>query len=120
MYMTKSFSLVSFLFVFIIIGAESCVSHDFPPYTCGPDPVSYAQDVHPIVSAKCAIPDCHNGDNGADKNWTDFSLFQSKSKTARSYVIQRIMPPGNSAAGPLTQEEINAIACWVDQDSPNN
>jgi hypothetical protein len=117
--MTKSFSNFSLLFVAIIVLAESCVSHDFPPYVCAPNVVvSYANDVHPIVTTKCAIEGCHNGDNGGDKNWTDFDLFQSKSKTARFYVIQRIMPP--DGATPLTQDEINAIACWVDQDSPNN
>jgi hypothetical protein len=116
--MTKRFSIFSLLFVVVILITESCVSHDFPPYVCGTSPVSYAADVHPIVMNKCAVEGCHNGDNGADKNWTEFNLFQGKSKTARLYVIQRIMPPDD--ATPLTQEEINAIACWVDQDSPNN
>jgi hypothetical protein len=116
--MTKRFSIFSLLLVVVIMITESCVSHDFPPYVCNTGDVSYAADVHPIILAKCAVEGCHNGDNGADKKWTEFDLFHSKSKTARSYVIQRIMPP--DGATPLTQEEINSIACWVDQGSLKN
>lgn len=99
---------------------ESCVSHDFPSYTCSDPAVSYSSDIDPIIMAKCAISGCHNGDNGDNKNWTDFSLFQSKSDLVRFRVTNRIMPPPNSPAGPLNQEEINAIACWADQGAQNN
>lgn len=116
--MTKRLGIFSLLFFTVLLIAESCVNHDFPQYTCGPDPVSYSEDVNAIVMNRCAVSGCHNGDNGDDKNWTDFSLFQSKSETARAYVIDRIMPP--DGATPLTQEEVNTIACWVDQGSQNN
>jgi len=116
----RSFIFSFFSIVVLFVIQQSCVSHDFPSYTCPDEALSYAADIAPIVSTKCAIKDCHNGDNGAERNWTDFSLFQGKSEKVRSYVIHRVMPLSISAAGPLSQEEINKIACWVDQGAQNN
>jgi hypothetical protein len=119
--LTRSLKLL-FSFIVIMLMQESCVKHEFPSYTCPDEPVSYTADIHAIVSTKCAISGCHNGDNGADKKWSDFSLFQAKAKTGevKRRVVNRIMPPASSAAGPLTADEIAKIACWTDQGSPNN
>ena len=119
----QKFNILSlFITLMVLIIIDSCVSHDFPEYTCTNEAVSYALDVDPIVDTKCAITGCHNGDNGAEKNWTDFSLFQSKAESGivKFRVTNRIMPPADSPAGPLTQEEINTIACWADQGAQNN
>jgi hypothetical protein len=69
---------------------------------------------------KCAISGCHNGDNGASRNWTEFDKFQQHASTVKRYVVDHIMPPSGSPAGPLTQEQINTISCWVDQGAKNN
>lgn len=101
---------------------QGCSDDNVSLYSCPDDPVSYSSTVAPIVNMKCAISGCHNGDLGANLNWTDFGTFQDKAKSGivRTRVINRIMPPANSPAGPLTQEEINAIACWADQGANNN
>ena len=59
---------------------QSCVDHTLPEVNVDEclHTVSYASEVDPIVNTNCAITDCHNGDNGADKNWTVFSNFQSR------------------------------------------
>jgi hypothetical protein len=111
---------ITALIATVYITAESCVSHDFPEYTCSGETISFTDQVRPIITEKCAIPDCHNGDNGPDKNWTNFSLFQNKSAEAKRRVTHRIMPPAESTGGPLSQEQINTIACWVDQGSQDN
>jgi hypothetical protein len=110
------------LFAALAFLEPSCASHEFPSYTCLPEPVSYDTDIRPIILSKCAITDCHNGDNGADKNWTDFDLFQENAINGlvKYNVTNRIMPLASSTAGPLSQEQINAIACWVDQGAQNN
>jgi hypothetical protein len=110
------------LFAALVFLEPSCANHEFPSYTCLPEPVSYDAVVKPIIMTKCAITDCHNGDNGADKNWTDFALFQENAINGmvKYNVTHRVMPPAESTAGPLSQEQINAIACWVDQGSQNN
>jgi hypothetical protein len=122
--MTKFRTPVLFagLFVSLVFLEQSCASHEFPSYTCPPEAISFARDISPIIMAKCAIPDCHNGDNGADKNWTNFDLFQEHAKNGlvKSYVVNRIMPLSSSPQGPLSQDQINAIACWVDQGAQNN
>jgi hypothetical protein len=59
---------------------------------------------------------------GADLNWTNFEEFRERavSGLVKFRVTHHIMPPSNSPAGPLTQEQINALACWSDQGSPAN
>jgi hypothetical protein len=116
--MFKTISIQRLFMGFLLMAAVfgSCVSHEYVPYTCPDEPVSYAEDVDPIVKTKCAISGCHNGDNGDDKNWTDFEKFQAKSQTAKTKILNGTMPK----TGSLTQEEIATIACWVDQGSQNN
>ena len=104
----------------LLMMGESCVSHDFPSYTCVDPDVSYSADVDTIIKTKCTLPTCHNGDNGSDKNWTNFALFQSKSGEVKRRVTHRIMPPSNTPGEFLTQDEINTIACWVDQGANAN
>ena len=107
--------------VLLIILQGSCVSHDFPTYTCPDEPVSYDEQVHPIVTTKCAIQDCHGSDPDLP-NWADFDTFQegARNGNVKNYVVNRIMPPDFSHAGPLSQEQINIIACWVDQGAEKN
>lgn len=83
---------------------------------------TFAEDIRPIVETKCAISGCHNGDMGPALNWTNFEMFHQRvaSGLVKYRVTHRIMPPSFSPAGPLTQEQINAIACWADQGAPNN
>ena len=104
-----------------LIGFGSCVYHDFPQYVCDEE-MSFAEDVKPILSMKCAISGCHNGDMGPDLNWTNFEQFSKRvqSGLVKYRVTHRIMPPSFSPEGPLTQEQINTIACWADQGGLNN
>lgn len=119
-YRTPGYFLI--LFASLALLQESCASHEFPSYTCPTEPVSYITDVHPIIISKCAIPNCHNGDNGADKNWTNFELFQEEAINGLVHynVVNRIMPRAESTNGPLSQEQIAIIACWVDQGAQDN
>lgn len=103
---------------------QSCVYDELPePVPPGPcdAPVSYATQVQPIVSTNCAIPGCHNGDNGPDKNWTVFATFQSKSAQVKDRINRPAGTPGHMpAVGSITDDEIQTITCWVDQGAPNN
>jgi uncharacterized membrane protein len=118
--MNKNRSLLFFLasLMVMFLFGESCVSHDFPSYTCDGD-VNYADDVHTIVMTKCAISPCHGTDPDLP-DWSDFTTFQDHAAEVKRRVVERIMPPDDSPNGALTQEEINAIACWVDQGAQNN
>lgn len=107
------------LLCLLIMG--SCVYHDFPEYQCT-DVYSFQEDVRPIIETKCAISGCHNGDLGQDLNWSVFENFHARAASGlvKFRVTHRIMPPSSSPAGPLTQDQINAIACWTDQGALNN
>src|SRR5690606_17374227 len=104
-----------------VICLDGCVYHDLPEYSCV-QPYSFVADIKPIIETRCAISGCHNGDLGADKNWLNAEEFHKRvaSGLVKYRVTHRIMPPSFSPAGPLTQEQISAIACWTDQSAPNN
>jgi hypothetical protein len=110
------FFSASVLIIFLI--GESCVSHDFPLYTC-PNEVTYTNNVRTLVDTKCTVAPCH-GTNPDLPNWDDLSTLQQHADYVRQRVMERSMPPDGSPAGPLTQEEINTIACWVDAGAQNN
>ena len=119
--MRKSVASFLSIFCFGVIGLDSCVYHDFPDYACKEE-LSFTEDVQPIISTKCAISGCHNGDMGPDLNWTDFEQFSKRvqSGLVKYRVTNRIMPPAFSPEGPLTQQQINTIACWAEQGGVNN
>lgn len=89
---------------------------------CADEPVSFQDDVLTIINTKCAIPDCHNGSLGPDLVWTDYDKLKVRAESGilKFRVTNRIMPPSFSTAGPLSQDQINTIACWVDQGAENN
>jgi hypothetical protein len=100
-----------------IQGCENNGLPEPPPVIEGcPDPISFENDVRPIINTSCALPGCHNGDNGADKNWTVFSNFQSKRANVKDRITRPPGTPGHMpAVGALTPNEIQTIVCWVDQ-----
>jgi|SRR4051812_32191975 len=111
--------------VILMLLVNGCVKHDLePPITVDCTDfrtVSFATDVQPIIGANCAIPSCHNGDNGADINWTDPVKFQNHSSEAR----RRVMLPKTSAdhmprVGTISDDQIKLIVCWAEQGAPIN
>ena len=119
--MRKTVASILSIFCLGLIGLDSCVYHDLPDSVCTED-MSFAEDIKPIISTKCAISGCHNGDMGPDLNWTNFEQFSKRvqSGLVKYRVTHRIMPPSFSPEGPLTQDQINTIACWADQGGLNN
>ena len=113
-----AFATCSAIFLF-----QSCVDHNLPEPEVGgcSATVSFADEVNPIISTTCAIPGCHNGDNGADKNWTIFSNLQSNKDDVKDRITRPPGAPGHMpAVGSITDEQIQTIVCWVDQGAPNN
>jgi hypothetical protein len=108
-----------FCAVFVFAAAGSCADNDLADYCLD---YSYASSVNPIIMTKCAIEGCHNGDLGSSFKWTDFSLFQQKAQSGivKTKVVSRAMPPPESPKGPLTDDEIMVISCWVDWGAKNN
>jgi uncharacterized membrane protein len=119
--MSKSKSLFFFaasLVVIFLVG-ESCVSHDFPSYTCPDDDVSYTAEVRNIIDTKCTISPCHGTDPDLP-NWDELVTLQEHAEEVKRRVVDRIMPPANTPGELLSQEQINTIACWIDGGAQNN
>jgi SprB repeat len=82
----------------------------------GQTSVSFAADIHPIITKSCAISGCHNGDNGATRNWTVLANIQKNAQNIKTRTGNKSMP----LVGSLTAQEISLIACWVDDGANNN
>jgi len=110
-----------------VLSVQSCVDHKLPSrdgLSCSGEAVSYADDILPIINTKCAIVGdggCHNGGNGADRDWRDFSLVQSHAMEIKNRITRT---PGTAGympkIGSLSDEQIRLISCWVDQGAQNN
>ena len=76
--------------------------------------VSFAGAISPIIQAKCAVSGCHNG-----TQFPDFRVFKNVHDNAgqiKTLTGNRTMPQ----EGSLTQNEIDLIACWVDDGALDN
>jgi hypothetical protein len=112
------------VFLLIIFGTGSCVNHDIERVVVSPCDeldVSFVTHLKPIITTNCAVTGCHNGDNGADRNWTIFSNFQAKALEVKRRVSLPIsngdhMPMG----GVISDDEIKLLVCWVDQGAKDN
>jgi hypothetical protein len=85
------------------------------------DSVHFAKNIKPIIDTKCAISGCHASGTslGSNYDWTVFDNLKARavSGTLKTRVIdQGTMPPG----GKLPQEELDKIACWIGNGSPND
>jgi hypothetical protein len=79
---------------------------------------SYSSQVAPILTARCNLNGCHNGDLGPGRNWSTYPTVRDNAGSIKSKTADKSMPPTGSTA--LTADEINLIACWVDDGALNN
>lgn len=80
--------------------------------------VSFQTQIKPLLETNCIKSGCHNGDNGADRNWSVFANVQAKASGIKTRTGNRSMPADNTNA--LSQDQIDLIACWVDSGAQNN
>jgi len=83
-----------------------------------PSGISYMESVAPIVTERCAIPGCHAG--GQEPDMREFANIQESAETIKSRVVSRSMPPAQLNIVPLTDDEIQTIACWVTDGALEN
>lgn len=77
--------------------------------------ISFKSEVQPIINSSCATTDCHRSGNGVS-DFTNFNTIQSRASSIKSQVVTKSMPKDGS----LTDAEIEAIVCWVDDGALNN
>jgi hypothetical protein len=76
--------------------------------------ISFTSSILPIIQKSCTISGCHNGSQFPDLRV--FKNIQDNAARIKTQTASRSMPLG----GALTQSEIDAIACWVDDGAPQN
>ncbi len=76
--------------------------------------ISFTQDIQPIITNSCAINSCHNGNQFPD--FRQFNNIQSNAAKIKELTGNGTMPD----EGTLTQNQIDAIACWVDDGALAN
>jgi len=76
---------------------------------------SFSNDILPIISANCALSGCHNGSNQLP-DFRTLKTIQANASGIKSLTGNRSMPQG----GVLTQDQIDLIACWVNDAAPDN
>ena len=117
----------SVAFVTILLLSYSCVDHDFgaPHFVdcSGAKAYSYNLEVNPIITNKCAVPDCHDGSNPDLPDWTVLSNLQNSDN--KKEIKRRITLPDTDGdkmpkEGTITQEERQAIYCWIEQGAQDN
>jgi hypothetical protein len=77
---------------------------------------SYAVDIQPIISNNCSVFGCHDGSNSSLPNYNNYSELTADASMVKLRTQNRNMP----RTGSLTQNQIDLIACWVDDGAQNN
>jgi len=75
---------------------------------------SWTTEIKPIMENSCALSGCHNGSSRPDLRTFEKAKFYAKS--IKSKTQDRSMP----REGTLTQQQIDIIACWVDDGAFEN
>lgn len=98
-------------YVVAVRDATDCESFQTVRVSSG---VSFAADIQPIITSSCAINDCHNGNQ-----FPDFRVFKNIKDNAAN--IKKLTGDGTMPdEGSITQAQIDAIACWVDDGANQN
>jgi len=76
---------------------------------------SFENEISPIISGNCAVNGCHNGTQFPDLR--TFTSIRANALRIKEQTQSRNMPQGGRT---LSQAQIDAIGCWVDDGAPNN
>jgi hypothetical protein len=79
--------------------------------------VSYANDIVPIFNQSCNFSGCH-GAGTSGRDWTKYSDVHAKASDIKTRTANRSMPIGTGPT--LTVQQIQLIACWVDDGANEN
>ncbi|RCS28168.1 cytochrome c [Polaribacter sp. WD7] len=93
---------------------EEVVINDDPAIEDPCSTITYTLNVRPILDNNCTT--CHSTNGGQPPNLETFENASANAIIIRSEVVRRTMPIGGS----LTDEEIQAISCWVEAGALNN
>lgn len=88
------------------------------PDLCDTLIITYQTKVKQIIDANCATSGCHDANSGSG-NFTNFNGLKPKLESGffRSRVLRdKNMPP----SGPLPQNTLDELNCWLEKGYPEN
>ena len=104
----------TFLLLLFLATLTSCLSNVDEEEVIDPcATITYTLNVKPIIDNNCV--QCH-GAGGNFPNLTTFNGTSASAAIVKDAVVTKRMPQGGS----LTNQEIQAISCWVDGGALNN
>lgn len=77
---------------------------------------SLMDDVMPIITANCAVSGCHDGSSGII-SWANKNNVIANAANIGTRTGNGTMPPAGRS---ISDEEIQTIACWVDDGADDN
>ena len=104
--------LASFICFLLIFSCETNVEQEEIETEACSEVVLYQSAIRPIIEGVCI--ECHNGSQLPD--FRTFEAVQQNALKIKQQVVARTMPQ----VGTLSNTEIEAISCWVDQGAKNN
>ncbi len=81
--------------------------------------ISFAAFIKPIIDSNCAVAGCHVAGTVGLPNWTIFSEIQRRASGIKTLTGSKVMPPPGSGRS-LTDQQIQRIACWVNDGAIDN
>jgi hypothetical protein len=94
--------------------SEGCLSIQNVALTTG---VTYDSEIKNILDANCATSGCHVTGGAAPMSLQTYTVAASRAADIKNAVLSNVMPKGGP---PLSQELKDKIACWADDNAPQN
>jgi hypothetical protein len=87
-------------------------------FSCAGITPKFGADVQAIVTSLCATnSSCHaSGSTNSGGAFTNYNEINAKSSNIRTAILSGSMPK----TGAISQAQINAIICWIDNGAANN
>ena len=79
--------------------------------------ISLSADIRPILTTNCTTTSGCHGPGNSGRDWTKYSDLKAKAGDIKNRTMSRSMPIGGFV---LTTQEIQKIACWVDDGANDN
>jgi hypothetical protein len=79
--------------------------------------ITYQNEIKSILDTNCAVSGCHVSGGAAPMSLQTFAVAKSRAGDIKNAVLSNVMPKGGP---PLSQELKDKIACWVDDNAPEN
>lgn len=83
----------------------------------GESGISYKSNIEPIILANCAVSGCHVT-GGRRPDLSSYTAVKAAAAGVKNRTGNRTMPIGANRT--LSQEQIDMIACWVDDGAKDN